>query len=85
MNDRPRHDDADPHVLEFRGKLQEIPPQARPRHIAVIMDGNGRWAQSRGLPRLAGHKEGAKSVRMLIEELARLELLLLPSAEGEGR
>lgn len=36
---------------------------ALPRHIAVIMDGNGRWAESRGLPRLSGHEEGANSVR----------------------
>lgn len=36
-------------------------------HVAIIMDGNGRWAQSRGLPRLAGHHEGAGSVRRIIE------------------
>jgi len=38
-----------------------------PRHIAVIMDGNGRWAKRRGLPRSAGHKKGADSVRTLLE------------------
>lgn len=43
-----------------------------PRHIAVIMDGNGRWAQSRGLPRAAGHRSGVKTVRLVIEECARL-------------
>ncbi|MFO1524074.1 MAG: isoprenyl transferase [Kiritimatiellia bacterium] len=37
-----------------------------PRHIAVIMDGNGRWAKARGLPRLKGHHEGAKSVRAVL-------------------
>src|SRR6201988_4483251 len=37
-----------------------------PRHIAVIMDGNGRWAAQRGLPRMAGHNEGIKSVREMI-------------------
>jgi|CXWL01.1.fsa_nt_gi undecaprenyl diphosphate synthase len=37
-----------------------------PRHIAIIMDGNGRWAEVRGLPRIAGHKEGVKSVREAI-------------------
>lgn len=42
-----------------------------PTHIAVIMDGNGRWAESRGLPRHAGHKEGVRPVRMCIEECAR--------------
>jgi undecaprenyl diphosphate synthase len=43
-----------------------------PRHIAVIMDGNGRWAQSRGLPRIEGHRRGVKSVRVLVEEASRL-------------
>lgn len=38
-----------------------------PRHVAVIMDGNGRWAASRNLPRVAGHREGAKAVRRTIE------------------
>ncbi|HUQ09587.1 MAG TPA: polyprenyl diphosphate synthase [Steroidobacteraceae bacterium] len=42
-----------------------------PKHIAIIMDGNGRWAESRGLPRHAGHKEGVRPVRMCIEECAR--------------
>ncbi len=37
-----------------------------PKHIAVIMDGNGRWAEARGLPRIAGHREGLKSVREVI-------------------
>jgi undecaprenyl diphosphate synthase len=44
---------------------------AIPRHIAIIMDGNGRWAESRGLPRHAGHKEGVRPVRLVIEESAR--------------
>src|SRR5438045_832838 len=34
-----------------------------PRHVGIIMDGNGRWAQQRGLPRIEGHREGAESVR----------------------
>jgi undecaprenyl diphosphate synthase len=38
-----------------------------PRHLAIIMDGNGRWAQSRGLPRIAGHKKGADSVRNIVK------------------
>jgi len=37
-----------------------------PRHIAVIMDGNGRWAIGRGLPRIAGHQRGAESVRKVV-------------------
>ena len=43
------------------------PDGSAPRHIAVIMDGNGRWAQSRGLPRAAGHRAGAHAVRRTIE------------------
>ncbi len=47
----------------------DAPP---PRHIAIIMDGNGRWAQARGLPRAAGHRRGAEAVRRTVETAARL-------------
>ena len=40
----------------------DIPPEALPRHVAIIMDGNGRWAQQRGLPRTAGHERGEQSL-----------------------
>lgn len=43
-----------------------------PRHVAVIMDGNGRWAHTRGLPRIEGHRRGVKSVRLIVEECSRL-------------
>ena len=43
-----------------------------PRHIAIIMDGNGRWAQRRLLPRAAGHREGARTVRRIVEACCRL-------------
>jgi len=52
--------------------LADVPAQKRPRHIAVIMDGNGRWAQRRGLPRIEGHRHGVTSVRRVTEECARL-------------
>src|SRR5215472_214764 len=42
-------------------------PAARPAHVAIIMDGNGRWAASRRLPKIAGHREGARAVRRAIE------------------
>jgi undecaprenyl diphosphate synthase len=45
-----------------------------PRHVAVIMDGNGRWAQQRHLPRVAGHRSGTKSARVTIETCARLKI-----------
>jgi undecaprenyl diphosphate synthase len=61
----------------------------QPRHIAIIMDGNGRWAQSRGLPRQAGHKQGVEPVRMCIRECVkrRIEALTLFafSSENWGR
>lgn len=54
--------------------LQEIPREHMPRHIAVIMDGNGRWAQRRNLPRIEGHRRGVSSVRRTVEECTRLEI-----------
>ena len=43
-----------------------------PRHVAIIMDGNGRWAKNRGLPRQAGHRAGVKSARRLVEYMAEV-------------
>jgi undecaprenyl diphosphate synthase len=45
-----------------------------PRHVAIIMDGNGRWAQLRGKPRIVGHRKGIQSVRAVVEEGCRLGL-----------
>ncbi len=45
---------------------------APPRHIAIIMDGNGRWAKARGLPRIAGHQRGAEAVRKVVRSCAEL-------------
>jgi len=50
----------------------DIPLEKRPRHIAAIMDGNGRWAQRRGLPRIEGHRRGVEAVRRTVRECARL-------------
>ena len=41
-----------------------------PRHVAIIMDGNGRWAQKRGLPRAAGHRAGAEALRRALQAAA---------------
>jgi len=54
--------------------LEGLDAQRLPRHIAVIMDGNGRWAQRRHLPRVAGHRAGVESARIIIETCARLHL-----------
>lgn len=43
------------------------PPDQLPRHVAIVMDGNGRWAQQRSLPRTIGHREGAKTVRRVVQ------------------
>lgn len=51
-----------------------IEPERLPRHIAIIMDGNGRWALARGQARLAGHRAGAKVVRKIITECSRLRI-----------
>jgi len=62
---------------------------ALPRHVAIIMDGNGRWAQARGLPRHAGHKEGVAPVRMCVRECLRNGIgaltLFAFSSENWGR
>ena len=52
--------------------LEGLDAQRLPRHIAVIMDGNGRWAQRRHFPRVAGHRAGVESARIIIETCARL-------------
>jgi undecaprenyl diphosphate synthase len=64
---------AEPGSIE-ESLLERIDFKRLPRHIAVIMDGNGRWAKSRNLPRVEGHRAGIASVREIVETAARLEL-----------
>src|SRR6201992_3620231 len=47
-------------------------PRPVPRHIAIIMDGNGRWAKARGLPRIAGHRSGAEAARRTVTAAAEM-------------
>lgn len=54
--------------------IADVPAERRPRHIAIIMDGNGRWARRQNLPRVAGHQRGVDSVRRVTEEAARLKI-----------
>ena len=49
----------------------------RPRHIAIIMDGNGRWAKQRHLPRVLGHQEGVKAVRKVIKTCGKIGIEVL--------
>ena len=80
---------ADPASADAPTGEGEARPAAmgiRPRHIAVIMDGNGRWASQRNLPRAAGHRHGAESVRRIVTEATRLgiEALTLYSFSSEN-
>ena len=63
-----------PVTSEEAGLLERLDLERLPRHIAVIMDGNGRWAQKRHLPRVAGHRTGTQSARTTIETCARLQI-----------
>lgn len=76
-----RYPNADP-----LGLLSGVDPAKIPSHIAMIMDGNGRWAQERGLPRIKGHHEGAKNVRVMLESCASVgvEVLTLYSFSTEN-
>ena len=61
------------HVVEIKKmNLQEFDSDELPQHIAVIMDGNGRWAQQQGKNRLRGHEAGTKAVRKTVEAAAKL-------------
>ena len=57
---------------ELNQPILDVPADRRPEHIAVIMDGNGRWAVAQNQPRIVGHQNGAKMVRLITEECARL-------------
>jgi undecaprenyl diphosphate synthase len=67
MSDKPRPEEL----------LRKIDTSRLPAHIAVIMDGNGRWAKKRTLPRVSGHREGIKSVREIVTTSAELKLKVL--------
>ena len=67
-------DSLKPSGSEEERLLTELDATKLPQHIAVIMDGNGRWAQRRHLPRIAGHRAGVQSARAIIETCARLHI-----------
>jgi undecaprenyl diphosphate synthase len=56
---------------------QSLDPDRLPAHVAIIMDGNGRWAKRRSLPRVAGHRAGIESVRVVVDTCARLGIQAL--------
>lgn len=61
-----------PAISEQDGESLGLESDQLPRHIAIIMDGNGRWASRRGFPRIEGHRQGVNSVRTVVEESTRL-------------
>ena len=75
--------------LEQEGGGELLEPKNLPTHIAIIMDGNGRWAQQKSMPRIEGHREGAKAVRRTVEACRELGIRNLTlyafSAENWGR
>lgn len=78
---RARFPQASPQTL-----IPEVHPARIPRHVAVIMDGNGRWAQERGFPRIFGHRNGTAAVRTAIETCVQVgvEVLTLYSFSSEN-
>lgn len=74
------------HLADPVRYLPDVAPTRVPRHVAIIMDGNGRWAQKRGLARMAGHKAGSRLIRSTLEECRRLgvEVLTLYSFSLEN-
>jgi len=63
---------SDEQIEKLLKKSGEIP-----KHIAIIMDGNGRWAKKRGLPRVAGHKRGVDTVKEIVETCAEIGVKFL--------
>ncbi len=57
-----------------RALVERLDPSRLPDHVAIIMDGNGRWANARHLPRVEGHRAGIRAVRQTVETIARLEI-----------
>jgi len=72
--DGPAPESLGPVTSEEAKLLEKLDLTRLPRHVAVIMDGNGRWAQKRHLPRIAGHRSGTQSARTTIETCARLKI-----------
>ena len=70
-------------------KPLDLTPYAIPKHVAIIMDGNGRWARQRGLPRIAGHRAGAENLRRIINACVEFKVQVLTvyafSTENWGR
>lgn len=87
MRERTETGSRGPHPIDYAGLatpgsaeemvLRRLDPDRLPRHVAVIMDGNGRWAKQRKMPRVEGHRSGVQAVRETIETCARLGIEVL--------
>lgn len=66
-----------PFFQKKRKKLEKIHLENTPEHIAIIMDGNGRWANKKGLPRIAGHKEGMTVVQKIVRTAVTYDIKIL--------
>ena len=70
--------EENPVTATFRMTLQEqINPNKLPKHLAIIMDGNGRWAKKKGLFRTIGHESGSKAVREIVEACGEIGIPFL--------
>jgi undecaprenyl diphosphate synthase len=84
-----RRDVRPPNPHPSGARPPEIPKDLVPRHVAITMDGNGRWAKARGLPRLAGHRAGTENLRRMLKSCVRHGIKILTiyafSTENWGR
>ena len=64
-------------LLSWRGKMANLSELKMPNHVAIILDGNGRWAKSKGMPRNYGHVQGAKTVEVICEEAYKMGIQYL--------
>ena len=71
--------------MSLLAALGDSASSSLPRHVAIIMDGNGRWAQNRGKMRVSGHKAGVKSVREAVAFAARAKMEALTSSRSPAR
>jgi len=72
-----REESGDQHGAEAKRLLKKLDRSRLPKHIAIIMDGNGRWAQRRGFPRAYGHRAGVESLRDIVKACSELQIPIL--------
>ncbi|MGD8503643.1 MAG: undecaprenyl diphosphate synthase family protein, partial [Syntrophobacterales bacterium] len=68
---------SDKNTISGQPTTEKLTPEKLPQHVAIIMDGNGRWAQQRKLSRIEGHRAGAESVRVIVRACRRIGIPIL--------